>query len=71
MNLILQWSGEVLESTQYFWNLPAISMFDPTRLHGPHANGMIGFINNLDQITQQMGQMFVQTSQPIAGKDMQ
>ena len=72
MNPIMKWSGEVMESNQYFLNQPEIPMFDPYRPpHGPHANGMMGFVNNLEQITQKMGQMFVQTSQPIAGKDMQ
>ena len=47
-------------------------MFDPTRPpYGPHANGMMGFVNNLEQITQKMGQMFVQTLQHIAAQDMQ
>ena len=30
---------------------------------------MIGSINNLEQITQQMGQMSVQTSEPTSGQD--
>ena len=30
---------------------------------------MIGFVNNLEQITQQMWQMFVQTSEPTSGQD--
>ena len=38
--------------------------------HKPQANGMSGFINNLEQITQQMRQMFIQTSQPTIGQDM-
>ena len=68
MNPISQWSGKVPESNQYFWNQPAIPVFDLARSpHGPHANGMIGSINNLEQITQQMGQMFVQSSKPTAG----
>ena len=47
-------------------------MFDPARPpHGPHANGRVGSLNKLEQITQQMGQMFVQTSKPIVGQDMQ
>ena len=72
MSTIPQWSGEVLESNQYFWNQPTILVFDPSRLpHGPHANGMIGFVNNLEQITQQMGQMSVQTLEPTTGQDMQ
>ena len=72
MNPIPQWNGEVRESNQYFWNRPAIPMFDPARPpHGPHANGMIGSINNLEHITQQMGKMYVQTSEPTAGQDMQ
>ena len=72
MNPIPQWSGEVPESNQYFWNQPAIHVFDPARPpHGPHANGMIGSFNNLEQITQQMGQMYVQTSKPTVGQDMQ
>ena len=67
MNPIPHWSGEVLESYQYFWNHPTIPTFDPSSPpHGPHANGMMGFVNKLEQITQQMGQMYVQTSQPIA-----
>ena len=64
MNPIPQWSGEVLECNQSCWNQPTIPMFDPVRLpHGPHANGMIGFVNNLEKITQQMGQISVQTSE--------
>ena len=52
LNPIPQCSGEVPKSNQYFWNHPAIPVFDPARLpHGPHANGMIGSINNLEQIT--------------------
>ena len=71
MNPIPQWSGEVLESNQYFCNQPVTPTFDPARPpHGPHANGMKGFVNNLEQITQQMGQTSVQTSQPIAGQDI-
>ena len=47
-------------------------MFDPSSPpHGPHANGMICFINNLKHITQQMGQMSVQTSEPTSSEDMQ
>ena len=46
-------------------------MFDLTRLpHGPHANGMIDSINNLEQITQQMGQISIQTSEPTTSQDM-
>ena len=72
MNPIPEWSGEVLESNQYFWNQPRIPMFDPARPpHGPHSNGMIGSVNNLEQITQQMGKMFVQNSEPTASQDMQ
>ena len=58
MNPIPQWSGEVPESNQYFWNQPTISVFDPARLpHGPHANGMMAYVNNLDHITKKMGQI--------------
>ena len=71
MNPIPKSSGEVIESNKYFWNHPVIPMFDPSRPpHGPHANGMMGSINNLEQITQQMGQIFVQTLQPTVGQDM-
>ena len=72
MNHIPQWSGEVLESNQYFWNHPAKPTFDPARPpHGPHVNGMMGSFKNIEKISQQIGQMFVQTSQPIASEDMQ
>ena len=58
MNPIPQWSGEVLESNQVFLNYPAIPSFDTARPpQGPHANGMMGSVNQLYQITQQMGQM--------------
>ena len=71
MNPIPQGSGEAIESNQCFWNQPAKPMFDLARPpHGPHANGMTGFINNLEQITQQMGKISIQTSQPITGQDM-
>ena len=47
-------------------------MFDPAKPpHGPYSNGMSGSIKNLDQITQQMGQISVQTSEPIVGQEMQ
>ena len=70
MNPIPQWSGKVPESNQYFWNQPTIPVFDPTRPpHRPHANCMIGSINNLEQITQQMGQMSVQNSEATTGWD--
>ena len=63
MNPIPQWSGEVIESNQYFWDHLAKPMFDPARPpHGPHANGMMGSINNIEQITLQMGQNSIQTS---------
>ena len=72
MNPIPQWICEVLESNQCFGNRPAKPTFDPTRPpHGPHANGMMGSINNLEHITQQIRQMYVQASQPIIGQDMQ
>ena len=46
MNPIMKWSGEVMESNQSFLNQPEIPMFDPYRPpHGPHANGMMGFVN--------------------------
>ena len=65
---IPQWSGEVLESNQYFWNQPVTPTFDPARPpHGPHANGMIGFVNNLENTTQQMGQIYAQSSEPTGG----
>ena len=68
MNHIPQWSGEVPESNQYFWNQLAIPVFDLARPpDGPHANGMIGSINDLEQFTHQMRQMYVQTSEPTAG----
>ena len=71
MNPIPQWSGEVIESNQFFWTHPTKTMFDPSRPpHGPHVNGMMGFVNNIEKITQQMGQMSVQTSKPIVGQDM-
>ena len=55
---IPQWSDEVLESNQYFWNQLAIPTFDLDRPpHGPHSNGMMGSVNNLEKITHQMGQM--------------
>ena len=71
MSPIPQWSGEFQEINQYFWNQPTIPMFDPARPpHVPHANGMIGFVNNLEQINQKMGQMSVQTLEPTTGQDM-
>ena len=72
MNIIPQWSGEVPKCNQSFWNQPAIPVFDPAKPpHGPYSNGMNGSIKNLEQITQQMGQFFVQTSEPIVGQEMQ
>ena len=69
MNPTPKWSGEVLESSQYFHNQPSKLVFDRARPpHGPHSNGMMGFTNNLENITQQMGQMYVQNSQPKAGQ---
>ena len=38
---------------------------------GPHADGMIGSIRQIDQLTQQMGQASVQNSQPIAVQENQ
>ena len=67
MSPIPQWSGEVLQSNQYFWNYPAKPVFNLGRKpHGTYANGMSGSINNLEKITQQMGQMSIQTSQPTS-----
>ena len=72
MNPIQQGSGKVPESNQSFWNQPAIPVFDPAKPpHGPYSNGMSGSVNNLKQITQQMGQISVQTSEPIVGQEMQ
>ena len=72
MSLIPQWGGEILEINQSPWRHPTILLFDLARSpHGPHANGMIGFINNLEHITHHMGQIYVQTLEPTAGQDMQ
>ena len=72
MNPIEKWSAEVLESNQSFWNQPTKFAFDIARTpQGPRVNGMMGSVNNLENITQKMGQMFVQTSEPIVGQDMQ
>ena len=46
-------------------------MFDLYREpHAPHANGTMGFVNNLVLITQQIGKMYAQTSQPTIGHDI-
>ena len=36
-------------------------------LKGTHADGVIGSVSQIDRLTQQMGQVLVQTSQPTIG----
>ena len=38
---------------------------------GPHVDGVIGSIIQIDRLTQQMGKVSVQTSQPTAGQENQ
>ena len=45
---------------------------DPTiPSKGPHADGVIGFVIQIDQCIQQMGQVPVQTSQTVVGQENQ
>ena len=36
-------------------------------LKGPHVDGVIGYVSQIDQLTQQMGQVYGQNSQTTTG----
>ena len=38
---------------------------------GPHVDGVIGSINQIDELSQLLGHVFVQTSQPTTGQENQ